>query len=151
MAVVFSWLHWVFVALCGLSLVALSRGSSSAVVHGLLTVVLLLWSPSCRRTGFSSCSTWAQKLWLSGSRARAQWLWCMGLVAPQHVESSQIRDQTCVPRLAGGFLSTAPSGKSRNLGFEALVPGYFLVSEDLSKCVCWSFIYHSIYILIPWE
>ena len=125
-------------------------GPFFAAVHRLLIAgPFLLCSVGSRHANFSSCSTWAQKLWLSGSRARAQWLWCMGLVAPQHVESSQIRDQTCVPRLAGGFLSTAPSGKSRNLGFEALVSGYFLVSEDLSKCVCLSFIYHSIYILIP--
>ena len=43
---------------------------------------------SCRRTwalgclGFSSCC------------AQAQQLWCMGLVAPQHVRSSRISDQT---------------------------------------------------------
>ena len=33
----------------------------------------------------------------SGSRAQAQWLWLMGLVAPRHVGSSWIRDQTTEP------------------------------------------------------
>ena len=47
-------------------------------------------------TGFSSCGMWAQQLWFPGSRAQAQQLRCMGLVAPWHVGSSQIRDQTCV-------------------------------------------------------
>ena len=30
----------------------------------------------------------AQQFWFPGSRAKAQWLWRMGLVAPQHVGSS---------------------------------------------------------------
>ena len=46
--------------------------------------------------GFSSFSTWAQELWLPGSRAQAQYLWCTGLVALQHVGSSWIRDRTQV-------------------------------------------------------
>ena len=60
------WLHCVFVALSGLSLVAVSRGSSS-----LQCLSFLLW-------------------WLLLLR-------CMGLVVPQHVESSWPRDQTCAP------------------------------------------------------
>ena len=31
--------------------------------------------------GFSSCGTWAQELWLPGSKAQAQQLWHMSLVA----------------------------------------------------------------------
>ena len=38
-----------------------------------------------------------QQLWLAGSRAQAQQLWHMGLVAPRHVGSSQTRAQTRVP------------------------------------------------------
>ena len=34
--------------------------------------LLLLRSTGSRRTGFSSCGTWAQQLWLAGSRAQAQ-------------------------------------------------------------------------------
>ena len=37
---------------------------------------------------------WAQYLWLAGSRAQAQNLWHMGLVASWHIGSSRIRDQT---------------------------------------------------------
>ena len=40
---------------------------------------------SSRCLGFISCGLWAQELWH------------MGLVAPRHVESSQIRDRTHVP------------------------------------------------------
>ena len=43
-----------------------------------------LWSTGSGRMGFNSCSMWAQ------------WLGCMGSVAPQHAESSQIRDLTHV-------------------------------------------------------
>ena len=62
--------------------------------------------------GFSNYSTWAQQLQFlgsraqaqqlrfSGSRAQAQQLWCsatqLNSVAPQHVESSWIRNRTCV-------------------------------------------------------
>ena len=43
--------HWVFVAVCGLSLVA---------VHGLLIAVgsLVLWSRGYRHMGFNSCGSW---------------------------------------------------------------------------------------------
>ena len=40
-------------------------------------------------------------LWFPGSRAQAQWLWHMGLVALQQMRSSQTRDQThifCIGR-----------------------------------------------------
>ena len=36
------WLHWVFIALCGLSLVAERRGYSLVLLHGLLIVVASL-------------------------------------------------------------------------------------------------------------
>ena len=51
MYVFFIWLSWVFVAVCGLSLVAVCR---------LLFVgLLLLRSTGSRPTGFSSCGLWA--------------------------------------------------------------------------------------------
>ena len=62
---------------------------------------------SCCRTwasgqvGFSNWDTWARYLGLPGSRAQARQLWCMGLVAPQHVGFSRIRDWThvfCISR-----------------------------------------------------
>ena len=85
------WLHWVFVAMHGLSLVAASRGYSS------LRWLLLLRSMGSRCTGFSSCGTQAQQLWLAGSRAQAQQLWLTCLVALRHVGSSRTRAQTHVP------------------------------------------------------
>ena len=39
-----------------------------------------------------------------------------GLVAPQHVESSQTRARTCVPCIGNGFLTTGPGGKSHKVG-----------------------------------
>ena len=57
----FFWLHWVFVAVRGLSLVAANRGYSSSRCAGFsLQWLLLLHSTSSRHTGFSSCSTQAQ-------------------------------------------------------------------------------------------
>ena len=81
--------HWVFVAACRLSLVVAGR------VYSRLQF-----------TGFS--------LWWLLLRSRAlglQQLQLMGLVAPWPVGSCQIRDWTCVPALAGRFLTTGPPGK----------------------------------------
>ena len=67
--------------------------------------------------GFSSCGAraqqlWlvgsrvqAQQLWLVGSRVQAQQLWCTGLVAPQHVGSSQTRARTHVPCIGRWILN----------------------------------------------
>ena len=63
--------------------------------------LLLLWGMISEHTGFSNCGMWAQELWLPGSRAQAQQLSRMDLVAPRYVESSQTRDQihvSCVGR-----------------------------------------------------
>ena len=48
-------------------------------------------------------------------RVWAQWLWCTGLVALQHVASSQTRNKPASPALADGFSSTVPPGKPHNL------------------------------------
>ena len=81
------WLCWVFAACyMGFSLFA-ARGSYSlvAVCRRLIAVASLIEEHGLSgQASFSSCSTWAQFLWL------------MGLVAPQHVGSSQIRDWICV-------------------------------------------------------
>ena len=58
---IYFWLHWVFVAARGLSLVAASRGYSSLGYAGfLLWWLLLLRSMGSRHTDFSSCGTGAQ-------------------------------------------------------------------------------------------
>ena len=86
----------------GFSLVAASGSCSSLRCAAfLLQWLLLLLSMGSSRPGSSSCGTWAQQLWLSGSRAQAQQLWRTGLVAPRHVGSSQTRARTrvlCVGR-----------------------------------------------------
>ena len=103
---IYFWLHWVFIAACGLSLVVASRGYSSLQCTGFsLQWLLLLRSMGSRRAGFSSCGTRAQQLWLMGSRAQAQQLWHTGLVAPQHVGSSRTRARTRVPCIGKRILN----------------------------------------------
>ena len=69
---IYFWLHWVFVAACGLSLVAGKGDYSSLRCAGFsLTWLLLLQSMSSRHTGFSSCGVWALERRLSGCGARA--------------------------------------------------------------------------------
>ena len=70
---IYFWLRWVFIAACGLSLVAVSGGYSSLWCAGFsLQWLLLLRNTGSRRTGFSSCGMWTQQLWHTGSRAQAQ-------------------------------------------------------------------------------
>ena len=58
---IYFWLRWVFVAVRGLSLVAVSGGYSSLLGAGfLLWWLLLLCSMGSRPAGFSSCGTRAQ-------------------------------------------------------------------------------------------
>ena len=74
------------------------RGLLFVAVRGLLIGwLLLLQSTGSRRKGFSSCSVCA--------------LGRVGLVALWHVGSSRTIEPVS-PALAGGFLTTAPSGKS---------------------------------------
>ena len=72
------WLCQVFVAAHRLSLIAWAGATLACGVQ------------ASRCSSFSCCRTHALGVW-------AQWLWCMGLVAPWHVESSWTRDQTHVP------------------------------------------------------
>ena len=90
---IYFWLHWVFVAVRRLSLVAASGGYSSLQCVGFsLWWLLLLQSTGSRRVGFSSCGT------------RALLLCGMWDLPGPGLEP--------VPRtLAGGFLTTAPPGK----------------------------------------
>ena len=109
----FFWLHWVFVAAHGLSLVVSSRGYSLVQCTGLsLRWLLLLQSTGSKHMGFSSCGTRAQQLWLMGSRVQAQQLWYMALVALRHVGSSWTRDRTHVPCIGRRILNHCPPGKS---------------------------------------
>ena len=62
------WLHWVFVALCRLSLVTANQGYFSLWWHMGFSLwwLLLLQSTDSGCSGFSTCSTWAQWLWFTG-------------------------------------------------------------------------------------
>ena len=71
------WLHWVFVAAHGLSLVVVSSGYSLVVVLGLLSAVASLVVEH-----------------------GLQYFWNTDLVALWYVESSRTRDRTHVPCLA---------------------------------------------------
>ena len=55
---IYFWLHWVFVAVCGLSLVAV-RG---------VTLHCSAWASHCG--GFSCCGAWALGAWASTAVAR---------------------------------------------------------------------------------
>ena len=58
---IYFWLCWVFIAACGLSLVAASGVYSSLWCAGFsLRWLLLLRSIGCRRAGFSSCGMQSQ-------------------------------------------------------------------------------------------
>ena len=55
---IYFWLCWVFIAACGVSLVAVSGGYSLLRCMAFsLWWLLLLWSMGSRRVGFSSCGT----------------------------------------------------------------------------------------------
>ena len=103
---IYFWLRCVFVAACGLSLVAASGGCSLLQCAGFsLRWLLLLRSTGSRHAGFSSCGMWAQQLWLAGSRAQAQQLWHTGFAVPRHVGSSRTRDRTRVPCIGRQILN----------------------------------------------
>ena len=74
------WLHRDFVAVWAFY----SYGKQGLLFVGVQGLLLFRGTGS-RHAGFSSCSPWAQLLWL------------MALVAPRHVESSQTRNWTHVP------------------------------------------------------
>ena len=115
---IYFWLHWVFVAACGLSLVAVSRGYSSLQCAGFsLRWLLLLRSTGSRCMGFSSCGAWAQQLWLAGSRAQAQQLQRTGLVALQHVGCSQTRARTRVPCVGRRILNHCATREAQIISF----------------------------------
>ena len=61
---IYFWLCWAFIAVCGLFLVAVSRGCSLVVMRGLLTAVASLFcrARALRCAGFSSCGVRAQQL-----------------------------------------------------------------------------------------
>ena len=62
-------------------------------------------------TGFSSCGTWHQQLWLPSSRAQAQQLWSTGLLVCSTWCPSESGVKLVSPLLAGRLFTTEPPGK----------------------------------------
>ena len=103
---IYFWPCLLFIAVHGLSLIAVSRSySSSQCLRFLSPWLLLLQSLGSRCVGFSSCITRVQLLWHMGTKMPAQQLWHTGLVAPWHVGSSWTRNQTCVPCIGRQILN----------------------------------------------
>ena len=108
------YLFYYFILLTALGLRCCARAFSSCGERGLLFVVVLglliavaslVAEHGLQVHGFSSCGSWAQQLWLAGSRVQAQQLWRTGLVAPRHVGSSRTRVQTLVPCIGRRILN----------------------------------------------
>ena len=96
---------WVFVAACGLSLVAASRGYSLLWCMSFsLQWLLLLWNMGSRCTGFSSCGSRALQHRFSSCDA-----WVLLLRGMWDLPGPGL--EPVPPALAGRFLTTAPPGK----------------------------------------
>ena len=99
------WLHWIFVAVRGLPLVAASGGYSSLQCAGFsLRWLLSSRSMGSRYSGFSSCGTRALERRLNSCGALAYLLCGMWDLPGPGIEPMS-------PALVGGFLTTAPPGK----------------------------------------
>ena len=72
-------------------------------------------------------------MWLASFRARAQKLWCLGLVAPRHVESSWIRDQTRPLRWQAASCHCVTKEVQQQLTFPA---ASVHASQDVSHVLC---------------
>ena len=106
LVLIYFWLHWVFVAVRGRSLVVASRGYSLLWCAGFSLWWLLLWSTGSRRAGFSSCGSRALEHRLSSCGTRAQLLHGMWDLPGPGLEPVS-------PALARRFLTTVPPGKSQ--------------------------------------
>ena len=114
---IYFWLRWVSVAAHGLSPVAASGGHCSLWCTGFsLQWPLLLQNSVSRRAGFSSCGLQALERRLSSWGARASLLRGVWDLPGPGLEPVS-------PELAGGFLTTAPPGKTYN----------FFYNEKLAK------------------
>ena len=96
------WPHWVFLAVCRLSLAVGSQGYSH------------LQSAGSRLSGFSGGSSQAQQPRLVGPRACGfQRLWRTGQLLYGTWNLRRPRIKPVSPALANGFLFTEPTGKLR--------------------------------------
>ena len=116
---IYFWLHWVFIAACGLSLFVASGDCSS------------LWYMGFRHMGFNSCSMFLNScgLWVLeyGLSNCGAWTWL--LCSMWNLPGPGIKSVS--PALASGFLSSVPPGK-------CLFVYLFLVVLGL-PCCRWAF------------
>ena len=91
----------------------------------------------------SSCGTWTQQLWLTGSRAQAQQLWRTGLVAPWHVGSSWTRARTHVPCISRQILNHCTTREVPVLGFlkKSKLSIFFLKRLIQFTYICCNYLY----------
>ena len=133
-------IYCIYLFSAALGLCCCTRAFSSCSEWGLLCLrcagfslrwLLLLRSTGSRRAGFSSYGTWAQQLWLAGSRVQAQQLWCMGqlLCSMRDLPGPGLKPTS--PALASGFLTTVPPGKPYSCTFR----GYFLFNVSNQTAV----------------
>ena len=129
---IYFWLHCVFIAAHGLSLVVASRGYSSLQCVGFsLWWLLLLQSTGSRRVGFSSCGTQPQLLWLVGSRAQAQQLWHMGLVALRHLGSSWTRARTGIPCIGRRILNHCATREAQYMLYDSICIKFYEIQTNV--------------------
>ena len=104
------------------SLVAASKGYSSLQCTGFsLRWLLLLQSTGSRPTG--------SVVMAHGSRAQAQKLWRMGLVAPRNVGSSRTRAWTHVPCIGRRILNCCATREAQHICSWIIV--------ESNNCLCW--------------
>ena len=136
---IYFWLHWVFIAAHGLSLVVVSRD------------YYLLWCVASYCSGFSCCGTWALGAW--ASVVVAPGFSSCGLWALEHRLSicgtqAQLLHgmwdlpgpglEPMSPELACGFSTTAPPGKPLLLAikrYDYIVKPYVVILPQLLTCL----------------
>ena len=79
--------------------------------------------------------TWASLVAAWTAVAAGLLVWQMGLVAPQHVESSRPGIKPTYPALAGGFLTTGLPGNSYNVWVKNSLKTYKEQMAILCMCV----------------
>ena len=109
---IYCWLHWVFVAVCGLSLVAVSwsslhcgeQASHCGAFSCCGSEALGAWASTVAALRIRSCGSWTLELMdFNSCSAQAQLLW-----STWNFPRSRIRPMA--PTLVGRFLSIAPLG-----------------------------------------
>ena len=123
------WLHWVFVAACGLffSCSAWASHCGGFSCCGARAVGARASVVAAR--GLSSCGTWALECRLSSCGTRAQLLRGMWDLPGPGLEPMS-------PALTGGFLTTVPLGKPLAYIFMCLLFSKISLPSDSLECSC---------------